>query len=75
MFRTALLAAVVPLALGSEYSYTYDYTDAPSAAPTIPSAVSDCAADDIGRPDENGDVRPDAHGLRGRVVRGGGKGD
>ena len=34
MFRTALLAAVVPLALGSEYSYTYDYTDAPSAAPT-----------------------------------------
>ena len=25
MFRTALLAAVVPLALGSEYSYTYDY--------------------------------------------------
>jgi len=34
MFRTVLLAAVVPLALGSEYSYTYDYTDAPSAAPT-----------------------------------------
>ena len=34
MFRTALLAAVVPLALGSEYSYTYDYTDAPTAAPT-----------------------------------------
>ena len=33
MFRTALLAAVVPLALGSEYSYTYDYTDAPTAAP------------------------------------------
>ena len=34
MFRTVLLAAVVPLALGSEYSYTYDYTDAPTAAPT-----------------------------------------
>ena len=24
----------MPLALGSEYSYTYDYTDAPSASPT-----------------------------------------
>ena len=34
MFRTVLLAAVVPLALGSEYSYTYDYTDAPTVAPT-----------------------------------------
>ncbi len=34
MFRTVLLAAVVPLALGSEYSFTYDYTDAPTAAPT-----------------------------------------
>ena len=38
MFRTALLAAVVPLALGSEYSYTYDYTDAPTAAPTASAA-------------------------------------
>ena len=24
----------MPLALGSEYSFTYDYTDAPTAAPT-----------------------------------------
>ena len=39
MFRTALLAAVVPLALGSEYSYTYDYTDAPTAAPTTETAA------------------------------------
>ncbi len=28
MFRTVLLAAVVPLALGSEYSFTYDFDDA-----------------------------------------------
>ena len=33
MFRTVLLALVAPLAFG-EYSYTYDYTDAPTAAPT-----------------------------------------
>ena len=34
MFRTVLLAALAaPLAFG-EYSYTYDYTDAPTAAPT-----------------------------------------
>ena len=34
MFRKVLIAAVMPLALGSGYSYTYDYTDAPTAAPT-----------------------------------------
>ena len=34
MFRTVVLAALVaPLAFG-EYSYTYDYTDAPTASPT-----------------------------------------
>ena len=34
MFRAVVLAALAaPLAFG-EYSYTYDYTDAPSAAPT-----------------------------------------
>jgi hypothetical protein len=33
MLHTVLLAALVPLAFG-EYSYTYEYTDAPSAAPT-----------------------------------------
>ena len=34
LFRNVLLAALaVPLAFG-EYSYTYDYTDAPTAAPT-----------------------------------------
>ena len=34
MFRKVLIAALVPLARGSDYSYTYDYTDAPTAAPT-----------------------------------------
>ena len=38
MFRTVLLAAVVPLAVCSEYSYTYDYTDAPTASPTFTDA-------------------------------------
>ena len=33
MLRILLLALVAPLAFG-EYSYTYDYTDAPTAAPT-----------------------------------------
>jgi len=34
MFRAVVLAALAaPLAFG-EYSYTYDYTDAPTASPT-----------------------------------------
>ena len=43
MFRTVLLAALVPLALGSEYSYTYEYTDAPTAAPTAETTPSPTA--------------------------------
>ena len=85
MFRTVLLAAVVPLALGSEYSYTYDYTDAPSAAPTTetmaPTRTDTYAptrmteAPSYAPTTETNATQLDQPGLRGRVVRGGGKCD
>ena len=85
MFRTVLLAAVVPLALGSEYSYTYDYTDAPSAAPTTetmaPTRTDTYAptrmteAPSYAPTTETNATQLDQPGLRGRVVPGGGIGD